>query len=89
VRKGLGGNMPAKRIIITIPAEDKLWLDGYAEVNKISVAEAVRQGIHLLKKGERQKDYRRLVGSTRGLWKKGNGLEYQQEVRREWEHSYE
>jgi hypothetical protein len=81
--------MPAKRIIITIPDEDKLWLDGYAKVHKISVAEAVRQGINLLKKGERQKDYRRLVESTRGLWKKGNGLEYQQEVRREWEHPYE
>ena len=23
--------MPAKRIIITIPDEDKLWLDGYAK----------------------------------------------------------
>jgi hypothetical protein len=80
--------MPAKRIIITIPDEDKLWLDGYAKVHKISVAEAVRQGINLLKKREWQKDYRRLVESTRGLWKKGNGLEYQQEVRREWEHPY-
>jgi hypothetical protein len=78
--------MPAKRIIITIPAEDKLWLDGYAKVNKISVAEAIRQGIGLLKKGQRQKDYRRLVESPRSLWKKGNGLEYQQKVRREWAH---
>jgi hypothetical protein len=80
--------MPAKRIIITIPDEDKLWLDRYAKVHKISVAEAVRQGINLLKKREWQKDYRRLVESTRGLWKKGNGLEYQQEVCREWEHPY-
>ena len=36
--------MPAKRILIAMSDEDKLWLDGYAKVRKISVAEAVRQG---------------------------------------------
>jgi len=40
--------MSAKRAIITIPDEDKLWLDGYAKERKISVAEAVRQVISLL-----------------------------------------
>jgi len=49
--------MPAKRIIITIPDKDKLWLDAYTKVNKISLAEAVCQGIGLLKKGQRQKTY--------------------------------
>ena len=77
--------MPAKRIIITIPDEDKLWLDGYAKVHKISVAEAVCQGIGLLKKGQRQKAYQNMVESTCGIWKKGDGLAYQQEMRGEWE----
>jgi hypothetical protein len=49
------------------------------------LAEAVRQGINLLKKGEHQEVYRRLAEGTRGLWKKGNGLAYQEELRREWE----
>jgi len=75
--------MPAKRIIITIPDEDKLWLDRYAKVNKISVAEAVRQGIGLLKKRHRQKTYQKLVEITCGIWKKGDGLAYQQEMRGE------
>jgi hypothetical protein len=51
VRKELGGNMPAKRIMITISDEDRFWLDGYAKTHKIPVAEAVHQGIGLLKKG--------------------------------------
>jgi hypothetical protein len=85
VRKGLGGNMPAKRIIITIPDEDKLWLDVYTKVNKISLAEAIRQGVNQLKQGQRQKTYQRLVESTHGIWKKGNGLAYQGKMRDEWE----
>jgi hypothetical protein len=77
--------MSAKRIIITIPEVDKLWLDGYAQECKISVAEAIRQGIGLLKQGQRRKTYLKLVESTYGIWKKGEGLAYQQMVRGEWE----
>ena len=84
MRKGFGGNMPAKRIIITIPDEDKLWLDAYGKVHKISVPEAIHRGICLLKKGQRQKTYQKLVEITCGIWKKGEGLAYQQEMRREW-----
>jgi hypothetical protein len=85
VRKGFGGNMLAKRIIITIPDEDKLWLDRYAKANKISVAAAIRRRIGLLKTGQRQKTYQKLVEITCGIWKKGNGMSYQQEMRGEWE----
>ena len=77
--------MAAKRIIIAIPDEDKLWLDGYAKVHKISVAEAIRQGVNQLKQGQRQKTYQKLVEITCGIWKKGGGLAYQQEMRGEWE----
>jgi hypothetical protein len=77
--------MPTKRIIIAIPDEDKLWLDGYAKVHMISVAEAIRQGVGLLKKGQRRKTYLKLVESTYGIWKKGEGLAYQQMVRGEWD----
>ena len=69
--------MPAKRIIIAIPDEDKLWLDGYAKAHKISVAEAVRQAISLLRQEHRQQTYQKLVESTCGIWKKGEVLAYQ------------
>ena len=77
--------MSGKRIIITIPDEDKIWLDAYAEMHKISVADAVHQGIGLLKKGERQKTYQKLVEITCGIWKKGDGLAHQEKMRGEWE----
>jgi hypothetical protein len=85
MRKGLGGNMPAKRIIITIPDEDERWLDGYAKVHKISAAEAVSQAISLLRQEHRQQTYQKLVENTCGIWKKGEGLAYQLEFRGEWE----
>jgi hypothetical protein len=83
--KGLGGNVPSKRIIIAIPVEDHLWLEGYAKVHKISVPEAVSQVISLLRQEHRQQTYQKLVESTCGIWKKGEGLAYQLEFRGEWE----
>ena len=55
------------------------------KVHKISVSKAVCQGIGLLKKGERQKTYQELLEITCGIWKKGDGLAYQGEMRTEWE----
>ncbi len=68
---GRGGDMSAKRLTITISDEDRLWLNGYAKVHKISVAEAIRQGIGQLKRGLRQKTYRKLVERTCGICNKG------------------
>ncbi len=77
--------MPAKRITVTIPESDKEWLEAYSRIHQISVAAAIRQGIGLLKKEQRQKTNQRLVESARGLWKRGNGLDYQENIRSEWE----
>jgi hypothetical protein len=77
--------MRTKRIIVTIPDEDKQWLEGYSQVYKISVAEAIRQGIGQLKKSYRHKTYQGLVEKTSGIWQKGDGLEYQQQLRSEWD----
>ena len=76
--------MTTRRIIISIPDEDKLWLEGYSKVHKISVAEAIRQAINQLKRAKRQQTYRQLVEDTRGIWKKGDGLTYQEDLRAEW-----
>jgi hypothetical protein len=79
--------MATRRIIISIPDEDKLWLEGYSKVHQISVAEAIRQGIGELKKSRRQHTYQQLVERTGGIWKKGDGLVYQVRVRAEWDRS--
>jgi hypothetical protein len=79
--------MAGKRIIITLSEEDKLWVDGYSQAHKISVAEALRQGLATLRHQEGLEAYRRLVEKTGGIWKKGDGLSYQQTIRSEWEES--
>jgi hypothetical protein len=73
-----------KELSIFISDEDKIWLDRYAKVQRISLAEAVHRGICLLKRGERQGTYQKLVKSTYSIWGKGNGLAHQQKMRVEW-----
>ncbi len=77
--------MPGNRTIITLPEEDKLWLQSYSRVHGISLAEAVRQGVQKLRIAEQQELYRSLVRNTRGIWHKGDGLKYQESIRSEWD----
>ena len=76
--------MGSKRTIITLPEEDKLWLESYSKAKKVSLAEAIRRGITRLKEEETAETYRVLVESTRGIWMKGDGLKYQKKIRAEW-----
>jgi hypothetical protein len=78
------GNMAGKRTIITISEEDKRWLESYSNLNRVSVAEAIRQGIRKLKEAELFENYQTLVQRTQGLWKKGDGLNFQKKIRAEW-----
>lgn len=76
--------MTSKRTIITIPEPDKRWLESYSSINRISMAEAIRRGIRKLKEAEFTENYQSLVKNTKGKWKKGNGLAYQDKIRDEW-----
>ena len=77
--------MASKRTIITISEEDKRWLESYSSLNRVSVAEAIRQGIRKLKEAELFENYQTLVQRTKGLWKKGDGLNFQKKIRAEWD----
>jgi hypothetical protein len=76
--------MGGQRIIITIPPEDKAWIDSYSKAHKISTAEAVRQGIRRLRQLTEKDTYKTLVETTRCMWREGDGLKYQQRLRSEW-----
>ena len=76
--------MASKRTIITLSEEDKRWLESYSNLNRVSVAEAIRQGIRKLKEAELIENYQTLVQRTKGLWKKGDGLDFQKKIRAEW-----
>ena len=75
--------MASKRTIITLSEEDKRWLESYSSLNRVSVAEAIRQGIRKLKEAELFENYQTLVQRTKGLWKKGDGLNFQNKIRAE------
>jgi hypothetical protein len=47
------------------------------------MAEVVRQAIRQVQETE-QKPMKDLLASTKGLWRQGDGLRYQQRIRREW-----
>ena len=76
--------MASKRMIVTINEDDKKWLDGYSKAKDISIAEAIRQGICKLKEANGNSPYRTLAKKTIGVWRQGDGLEYQQRLRSEW-----
>jgi hypothetical protein len=77
--------MASTRTLISLPAEDKRWLIDYSRAHGISIAEAVRRGIHNLKLSERQNLYAALLNRTQGLWRKGDGLGYHEKIRAEWD----
>ena len=76
--------MAGVRTIITLPEQDKEWLESYSRSHKISTAEAIRQGIQKLKDAEYNDTYRILLKGTKGTWKKGDALEYKRKIRSEW-----
>lgn len=77
--------MPSKRTIITISEMERRWLTNYTKTHRISMAEAVRRGIACLKASKGSASYQRMVNQTKGIWLKGNGLKYQEQLRSEWE----
>ena len=77
--------MASTRTLITLPAEDKRWLSDYSRAHGISMAEAVRRGIHTLKRSERENLYASLLKRTHGIWQKGDGLKYQKEIRAQYQ----
>jgi len=77
--------MGSKRTIITLPEEDKRWLESYGKAHGVSVSEAIRQSIKKLKENQADETYSLMIIKTKGLWKRGDGLEYQKSVRAEWD----
>ncbi len=49
------------------------------------MAEAIRKGINYLRKEEEKTTYQQLLKKTSGMWVKGDGLQYQVQLRSEWE----
>lgn len=76
--------MKSTRTIVTISEQEKRWLTAYSSRHDVSLAEAIRRGIACLKSVEGDVTYRRLVQNTKGIWRQGDALAYQNKIRSEW-----
>ena len=76
------------RTVISLDPEEKAWLDNKARELGKPMTAVVRDAVTLL----RLEDARRaeppleeLLARTRGIWKRGDGLAWQKNLRAEWE----
>ena len=76
--------MGSTRTTVTLSEQEKHWLERYSRITGISIAEAIRRGVRGLMERERSRAYRVVLQSTRGIWIKGDGLQYQERLRAEW-----
>ena len=77
--------MRTTRTIIFLSEDEKLWLEEYSKAAGVSMAETIRRGLARLREQERPGRYHEALESTRGLWKKGDGLREQESLRRDWQ----
>jgi Ribbon-helix-helix protein, copG family len=71
------------RMLISLEENDRRWLKQKAQETGVPMSEVVRRAIRQAQENG-QKPMKVLLGSTAGLWRKGDGLRYQRRIRKEW-----
>ena len=74
------------RTVIGLEEEDKAWLDRQSAEKQVSMAELVRRALRRYREACEREDrpLEQLLTDTSGIWKGGDGLAYQNEIRGEW-----
>ncbi len=75
------------RTIVSIPEEEKKWLESYSRRHGISSAEIVRRAIREYRRKESQKSLAGVLRETAGAWTsiKGDTRDHVDALRKEWE----
>lgn len=76
------------RTVVSLPPEDKSWLDLRAKTEGVAMTELVRRAVREYRTRHARGELRRvddLLEQTRGCWKQGDGLRYQDTLRDGWE----
>ncbi len=71
------------RTIISLEEPDKKWLDSKASQLGLPTTELVRRFVIRMRQ-EEEATYEKLLDSSSGIWKEGDGLDYQNRLREEW-----
>ena len=74
------------RTVISLNESDKNWLDQQAALQHVPMTEVVRQAVQALRAVRQQNsgDFYALLAGTVGIWRPGDALDWQQNVRDEW-----
>lgn len=76
------------RTVISLEPEDKEWLDRRAKRERVSMTEIVRRAIRRYRQesgNDPDHDIHELLRRSQGSWRGGDGLEYQDRIRQEWD----
>jgi hypothetical protein len=75
------------RTILSIPEEEKSWLDNYGQRHRISTAEVVRRAIREFRRRKSEKGLAAVLGETAGTWTspKGDSRDLVDALRKDWE----
>jgi hypothetical protein len=71
------------RMLISLEENDRRWLEQTAQEAGVPMSEVVRRAIRQAQE-DGQKPLKDLLASTKGLWRRGDGLRYQRRVRKDW-----
>lgn len=80
--------MSAIRTIISLDPEQKAWLDAQARDTGKSMTAIVREALAAYRTQQNRKrkpDLEDLLNQTSGSWKRGEGLDWQRRLRKEWD----
>lgn len=77
------------RTIISLPEDEKKWLDAYGRRHRISSAEVIRRAIRDFRQKKPEKSLAAVLRETAGAWTsiKGDSHDYVDAMRKEWERS--
>lgn len=76
------------RTIINLDPDDKAWLDREARDRRVPMTEVVREAIRSYrqaKSSRRRPSLAMALERTSGIWRHGDGLDWQERSRSEWD----
>ena len=71
------------RTIISLAEDDKSWLEQKAKEQGVAMTHVVREAIRRLR-AEESVSFHKILKETKGSWRNGDGLAWQQKIRKEW-----
>ena len=73
--------------MISLDDEQKAWLDRQAALRRVSMASLIHQAVSEFRMREQRgpvASFQEVLKHTAGIWQAGDGLKYQERIRKEW-----